>query len=344
MAKIASALLALCFGLGNAFIPGVTNIRALSRAPLRDNTQTFVTRLSEIDDGERKEPAWKKFEEENAGFNQEPGQVTPTNYEGLVDGDGFDGGDGQVGVVGDGSNAMETFDKSGTVKARIQNSVGGSESKKTQKNVFGMTTGYADELKEQGMVQLDETGGDMLQARRQQLENWRNQRELKAKQNSGLQELSDYTGVEYDARRATQSYFNALDAGPLNDDAKFTITRGDAKQEAATEAAVLDKGDITETIHLTAQFPSPCFHEISVKNDVISFEEFVVGFSDDSVNGGADYQVKPLSGELNGRRGDPTPLSVTFKPNAPGGPPRTVYLVVQTEESKFTYEIIGNVA
>ncbi len=34
---------------------------------------------------------------------------------------GFDGGDGQVGVVGDGSNAMEEFDKRGIV----ENTVGG---------------------------------------------------------------------------------------------------------------------------------------------------------------------------------------------------------------------------
>jgi hypothetical protein len=45
-------------------------------------------------------------------------------------------------------------------------------------------------------------------ARRQQLENWANQRALKEEQNAGLAEMAEYTGVEYDARRATQSYFN----------------------------------------------------------------------------------------------------------------------------------------
>ena len=60
-------------------------------------------------------------------------------------------------------------------------------------------------------------------------------------------------------------------------------------------------------------FPSPSFAEISVQNDLISFQDFVVGFSPDSVNGGADFAVSPLSGELNGRRGEPTTLSVTFK-------------------------------
>lgn len=47
-------------------------------------------------------------------------------------------------------------------------------------------------------------------ARRQQLENWANQRALKEEQNAGLAEMAEYTGVEYDARRATQSYFNVL--------------------------------------------------------------------------------------------------------------------------------------
>jgi len=37
----------------------------------------------------------------------------------------------------------------------VSNSVGGS-SKSVQKNYFGHTTGYADDLKEKGLVDIDE--------------------------------------------------------------------------------------------------------------------------------------------------------------------------------------------
>mmetsp|Transcript_13521 Transcript_13521/g.32030 ORF Transcript_13521/g.32030 Transcript_13521/m.32030 type:complete len:359 (+) Transcript_13521:76-1152(+) len=351
-------ILALCLGLGNAFTPGTIHNRALKK-PLTKVSMSDdgVVRLSEIADESTQGPAWKKYEAENAGVAM-PGINPEGNYDGLVDCDGFDGGDGQVGVVGDGSNAMEEFDTKGlgyvtgaaaTVDASsriaINNAIGGAESKKTQKNAFGMTTGYAEKLAEEGMVELDETGADRLATRRQQLENWRNQQEIRGKQTADLEEMAAFTGVEYDSRAATQSYMNALaNAKNVNDDAKWNMYQGEAKADAATEAATLQKGDITDTLVMQTAFPSPSFAEISVQNDLISFQDFVVGFSPDSVNGGADFAVSPLSGELNGRRGEPTTLSVTFKPLAPGGAPRVVYLVVETEESKWTYEITGNVA
>lgn len=41
----------------------------------------------------------------------------------FIDAEGFDGGDGQVGVVGDGDNAMEKFDKRDV--GAMDNTVGG---------------------------------------------------------------------------------------------------------------------------------------------------------------------------------------------------------------------------
>jgi len=341
-----SAIALCCFSLAQGFTP-VTRI-------FRHDTTTFVTRLSEIEDESSKEPAWKKFDAENAGFNQKSANgVNPDNYEGLIDGDSFDGGDGQVGCVGDGSNAMESFDESGTEQVsnrasarRVPVREGQGESKKQRSNVFGMTTGYAEKLKEQGMTKVDEYGDDMLHARRQQLENWGNQRELKKKQIAQMQEISDYTGVEYDERRATQSYMNVLGKkGPMNDNAKFNIIQGDGAGTAeATELSTdLTKGPITETLTITCAYPKPTFYELKVYNDAMSYEHFKVGWAPESVNGGSDFQVTPVAGELNRRGGEPTSLSLTFKPSAPGGEPRVCYLVVETEESKFTYEILGNV-
>jgi hypothetical protein len=53
-----------------------------------------------------------KQEQDKASLDGKGKVIMPdSDYTGFVDAtDGFDGGDGQVGVVGDGSNAMETFD------------------------------------------------------------------------------------------------------------------------------------------------------------------------------------------------------------------------------------------
>jgi len=340
-----SAVALSCLGVAQAFTPGFTPRFSVQRLA---ETKMPASYLSEISNDDDKPPAWQEFQKELEGKTSQ-GINPDGNYEGLVDGDTFDGGDGQTGVVGDGSNNMEQFDNSGVVQSnsastRVAGGVGGAESKQRQKNAFGTFTGYADSLKEKGMMDVDEYGEDRLQARRQQLENWRNQRELKAQQVSGLQEMADYTGVEYDARRATQSYFNALDNGKPLDDAKWNVYQGDKKADSLTEAAQgLTAGPITEAIQMSCAFPKPSFHTIKVENDVMTYEEFVVGFTADSDNGGGDFQVTPLSGELNRRGGEPTELNVVFKPMAPGGAPRNVYIVVQTEESKFTYQITGTV-
>lgn len=358
MMKIVLALALLA--QGTAFLPAPlkhTRTLATNLQAKKDDVWGTPTRLSEIDDVEEKtyeeKAMWKKYNEDQAGIKQEG--VNPTNYEGFVDTEGFDGGDGQVGVVGDGSNHLESFDETGAVvkkmgtgaqTARIKGeAIGGSESKARQKNAFGMMTGYADKLKEEGMVELNEYGEDMLAARRQQLENWANQRALKAEQNQGLQELADLTGVEYDPRFGSKTYFDVLskDKNAMSDDNKFTITKGEARKEAATELAVLEKGDITATIEMTSAFPKPSFFELKHENDVMGYEDFVVGFSDDSDNGGADFQISPISGTLNGRRGDPTPIMITFKPDSPGGV-RNAYMIIETEESKWTYHLLGNVA
>jgi hypothetical protein len=221
----------------------------------KENPWGAPTRLSEIDDSEEKtyeeKAAWKKYQAEQEGITQEG--VTPTNYEGFIDGEGFDGGDGQVGVVGSEENNLDKFDGDGqqgnvvkrmSANTRVRGeSLGGAESKARQRNAFGKTTGYAEKLKEQGMVEYNEYGEDMLAARRQQLENWANQRALKEEQNQGLQELADLTGVAYDARQGTKNYHDVLNknTNEMSDDGKFTITKGEARAAAATDAATLEK-------------------------------------------------------------------------------------------------------
>ena len=132
---------------------------------------------------------------DHTGIGEADSNYGPTNYEGFIDADGFDGGDGQVGVVGDGKNHMEEFDMSaedsrGLKGGRKLNQMGGRESKLNAKNAWGTTTGYADELAKRGMVEIDEYGEDKLARRRQQLENWRNQEELRMKKDHQMAKRS----------------------------------------------------------------------------------------------------------------------------------------------------------
>ena len=63
-----------------------------------------------------------------------------------------------MGVVGDGNNQLDSIGGTQEVvggRRAVSNSVGGS-SKSVQKNYFGHTTGYADDLKEKGLVDIDE--------------------------------------------------------------------------------------------------------------------------------------------------------------------------------------------
>lgn len=75
-----------------------------------------------------------------------------------VEFDEFDGGDGQMGVAGDGNKKLEGFDNSEIVKARSMNA----------KNAWGNDSGYAAGLVDSGM--------DTQRA--QQLENWHSQQEV----------------------------------------------------------------------------------------------------------------------------------------------------------------------
>lgn len=72
----------------------------------------------------------------------------------------FDGGDGQMGVAGDGDASLEKFDMSEMAKSKAMSA----------KNAWGKTTGYADQLIDQGVEAQ----------RAQQLENWKNQQEGKS--------------------------------------------------------------------------------------------------------------------------------------------------------------------
>lgn len=82
------------------------------------------------------------------------------DWKDFVDFEEFDGGDGQMGVAGDGKKGLEKeWKKQATlVTSRTMSA----------KNAWGKSTGYADKLIEEGVES----------SRAQQLENWMNQQEL----------------------------------------------------------------------------------------------------------------------------------------------------------------------
>ena len=104
------------------------------------------------------------------------------SWEGFVDFNEFDGGDGQMGVAGDGDSKLDKFDMSQMAKSKTMSA----------KNAWGTNNGYGDTLRAKGV----ET------SRAQQLENWHNQQEVlqKRKQQRYLTDEFDKTTEDVDWR------------------------------------------------------------------------------------------------------------------------------------------------
>ena len=96
----------------------------------------------------------------------------PGNWEGFVDFQEFDGGDGQMGVAGDGQQGLEKMDSVPMMGSSVLKQLDKSKMM-SAKNAWGTSTGYADEL-----LSKDPK---MDAARAQQLENWQNQQEVRKK-------------------------------------------------------------------------------------------------------------------------------------------------------------------
>ena len=104
------------------------------------------------------------------------------SWDGYVEFNEFDGGDGQMGVAGDGNSMLEKFDMTEMAKSKTMSA----------KNAWGRSTGYANTLVEQGVEQ----------SRAQQLENWQNQQEVlqRRKQQRYMTEQFDTVHDEEDWR------------------------------------------------------------------------------------------------------------------------------------------------
>ena len=117
-----------------------------------------------VDEDSRDATKMDKSQIQNAG---------PGTFADFVDFNEFDGGDGQMGVAGDGNAGLEKMDAVPQIaKSKMMSA----------KNAWGTSTGYADKLLEKDPK--------MDTARAQQLENWANQQEVRAK-NQQLKEMAE---------------------------------------------------------------------------------------------------------------------------------------------------------
>lgn len=225
------------------------------------------------------------------------------SFKDFVDFDEFDGGDGQMGVAGDGQKGLEKM--------------GGGPSFATSKfrsakNAWGSSTGYADELRQKGV----ET------SRAQQLENWANQREVHAK---NLQ--TKYMADEYDkVTQAGEEDWRTL--------AKFGVERNQ-DFDLNEKMGAVTVGNVDGTIQLSSQLNKPAIHEMSVLNDYMGFADFRAVFTPET---DSSWTVEPTEGSLSSRT--PVDFIVRFRPQNPGV--SEGYLVIETEDFKKTYKVIGS--
>ena len=310
----------------------------------------FLTALATEEQTEAMEPGWVAAEKYKAGVRQDAVNFGPTSYEGFVDSEGFDGGDGQVGVVGDGDNQMEKFDQTAVVQRDLSNNaIGGKDSKSAKTKVaFGKTTGYADKLRDRGMTDIDSTGEDKMFQRRQQLENWQNQQEVKAQRDAVRRYQIETDGGEFN--RNTHQVGHYLDSNTKQEyKGRYKGPSGFAEGVIVAEERGLEHGesfvanpsDITGEVRFRAQMGGRGSEVVMVQNDCMTYDDFAAGFSFGTP---IAFSVEPATGTLNGARGDPTPLTVSVDgSNLAGGQSYQGYLVVDTEESKFTYHVIVDV-
>lgn len=104
------------------------------------------------------------------------------------------------------------------------------------------------------------------------------------------------------------------------------------------EFGAVTPGDKIEgTIELVSRIGQIRIHELNLKNDFMGYADFRAAFTSSSP---VDFTVTPSEGSLSHKEG--TEFIVKFKPNNPG----TVegYLVIDTEDMKKTWKIIGSTA
>lgn len=190
-ATTTAALLLLLPGANAAFAPSTTSFaprttRVIARGYLDDLSSELYSPDNNPDLEQTRDKTDAK----------ETDRYGVQSWDGFVDFDEFDGGDGQMGVAGDGAKGLEKFGDD--VQAQLvtsststgsTTSAGLSKSKTmSAKNAWGTSSGYADTLRNDGV--------DTQKAQR--LENWQNQQELRRKRLAHTENLAAYETEKVD--------------------------------------------------------------------------------------------------------------------------------------------------
>lgn len=176
----------------------------------------------------------------------------------------------------------------------------------------GTSTGYADELVDQGMEAT----------RAQQMENWRNQQEvLEARKQQ---------------RFMTESFDQVEEAGETDwrNLSGYVAGRNQDFDLDETLGAVVPGETISHHIELQSRIGQAKVFEFDVKNSFMGYSDFRARFTAET---GQDWTIEPNEGSLNGKKG--TDFLVKYNPGSPSA--SSGYLVIETEDDKWTFQVTG---
>jgi hypothetical protein len=297
--KLSFALLLAATSTAAAFVPHQS--AAFTRSSIV--TKGYLDDMSKYTQDPEAVPEEDDSREATNYSKEKLDRAGPSDWSQFVDFDEFDGGDGQMGVAGDGEKGLskEWKGEAEMFKSKTMSA----------KNAWGKSTGYADELKEQGM---EET-------RAQQMENWRNQREVQEQRNQHR-----WMTDEFDNNKSEEDWRGLSSYGGEQ------VSDSNLDQELG---AVVP-GPITSTIDMQSRVNRVEVFEFPLKNPFMGFSDFRARFT--GMSNAAEWSVEPTDGSLNGR-GDPTQFLVKYRPQNPGA--SEGFLVIETEEDKWTYKLNG---
>jgi len=255
--------------IATAFAPCLSNTHTTIRtsSPLKGYLDDLTSDLGGEDSNPIPEEESREANKMDKSLIENAGPGTFTDF---VDFDEFDGGDGQMGVAGDGQKGLEKIGGG----AALFNSKSMSA-----KNAWGTSSGYADKLRESD-PKIDT-------ARAQQLENWANQQEVRAK-NQGLKEMAD----NFDAQQSS-------DEENWRQLAKFGVERNEEFDMDEEFGPVAAGDDIEGEIELKSAVTKTATHDLYLKNPYMGFADFRAAFTSDTP---MDWYVEPNEGSLMQKR------------------------------------------
>lgn len=235
----------------------------------------------------------------------------PGNLNQFVEFEEFDGGDGQMGVAGDGEAGL---DKSDFNTGELASQTKFDTSKmRSAKNAWGTSTGYAAKLVDKGVDT----------ARAQQLENWQNQQEIRKKNQEQKFMAEQFDKVNENAEADWRTL------------AKFGVERNQEFDLDESFGAVQASADLEGTIEFNTRPGDVSIHEIPLANPYMGFADFRAAFV---AGTSSDWTIEPSEGSLKQR--EDTEFVVKFRPSSPGS--SEGYLVIETEDFKKTWKLIGS--